>query len=60
MTIQLTQKETMILEDQKKHEELCVQKYKSYAKQVHDPELKQMFNSHAGRSSSIWIQLTRC
>ncbi|HBN95404.1 MAG TPA: spore coat protein, partial [Firmicutes bacterium] len=27
MNITLTQKEKLLLEDQKKHEELCVQKY---------------------------------
>lgn len=47
MTRQLTQKERMLLEDQKKHEEICIQKYQSYANQVQDPQLKQLLNSYA-------------
>jgi len=47
MTINLTQKERLILEDQKKHEEICIQKYTSYANQAQDPQLKQLFNKHA-------------
>ncbi|WP_347491672.1 spore coat protein [Desulfoscipio sp. XC116] len=37
----------MLLQDQKKHEELCIQKYQSYAQQARDPQLKQLFNSLA-------------
>ncbi|WP_092473454.1 spore coat protein [Desulfotruncus arcticus] len=37
----------MLLQDQKKHEELCVQKYQNYAQQAQDPQLKQMFNALA-------------
>jgi len=37
----------MLLQDQKKHEELCVQKYQTYAQQAQDPQLKQLFNSLA-------------
>lgn len=47
MTINLTQKETLLLEDQKKHEELCIQKYSGYASQAQDPQLKQLFSTHA-------------
>lgn len=47
MTRQLTQKERMLLEDQKKHEEICIQKYQSYANQVQDPQLKQLLNNYA-------------
>ena len=43
----LTQKEQFLLQDQKKHEELCVQKYQNYAQQAQDPQLKQLFNSLA-------------
>lgn len=43
----LTQKERMLLEDQKKHEEICIQKYQNYAQQVQDPQLKQMLNNFA-------------
>ncbi len=47
MTIKLTQKETLLLEDQKSHEELCTQKYTNYANQAQDQELKNLFNSYA-------------
>lgn len=43
MNIQLSQKERMLLEEQKAHEELCIEKYKNYACQVQDPQLKQLF-----------------
>lgn len=49
MNINLTQKERMLLGDQKKHEETCVQKYQSYASQAQDPQLKQLFNTHASK-----------
>ena len=45
--MQLSQKERSFLEDQKKHEELCIKKYTNYANQVSDPQLKQMFQAHA-------------
>ncbi|NLW24620.1 MAG: spore coat protein, partial [Clostridia bacterium] len=41
------QKEKLLLQDQKKHEELCIQKYQNYAQQAQDPQLKQLFNSLA-------------
>ena len=47
MNITLTQKERMLLEDQKTHEELCIKKYNDYANQAQDPQLKQMFQAHA-------------
>ena len=47
MSFQLTQKEKLLLQDQKKHEELCIQKYQNYAQQAQDPQLKQLFNSLA-------------
>lgn len=37
----------MLLEDQKKHEQVCIQKYRSYAGQTQSPELKQLFEHHA-------------
>ena len=46
--INLTQKERMLLEDQKSHEKICIEKYTNYAEQANDPELKQLFNTHAG------------
>ncbi len=47
MPVQLTQKEKLLLQDQKTHEEVCIQKYKSYANQASDPQLKQLFNTYA-------------
>lgn len=47
MTIKLTKKETALLQEQKSHEELCIKKYSDYAQQAQDPELKQLFTSHA-------------
>ncbi|MDR5659689.1 spore coat protein [Serpentinicella sp. ANB-PHB4] len=44
-TIQLTQKERLLLEDQKKHEEMCIIKYDNYANEAQDPQLKQLFLS---------------
>ncbi|MGE5627592.1 MAG: spore coat protein [Solirubrobacterales bacterium] len=43
MELTLSQKERMLLEDQKKHEELCIEKYGNYANQAKDPQLKQIF-----------------
>ncbi|SEF61102.1 Spore coat protein CotF [Caloramator fervidus] len=43
----LTQKERMLLQDQKAHEELCIKKYTTYAQQAKDPQLKQLFMQHA-------------
>lgn len=47
MTHKLTQKERLLLEDQKKQEELCIQKYRTYASQVKDPQLKQLLETYA-------------
>ena len=47
MTVQLTQKEQSLLQDQKSHEEICVQKYNSYADQASDPQLKELFRNYA-------------
>lgn len=47
MSLQLTQKEKSLLQDQKSHEEMCVQKYSNYANQAQDPQLKQMFQQLA-------------
>lgn len=43
----LTQKEKMLLQDQAKHEEICIQKYSKYASQAKDQELRNMFNEFA-------------
>ena len=47
MELTLSQKERMLLEDQKKHEQLCIEKYNNYANQAKDPQLKQIFNANA-------------
>ena len=46
MQITLTQKERMLLEDQKSHEELCIEKYTNYEKQAQDIQLKQICNAN--------------
>lgn len=43
----LTQKENYLLQDLKKHEELCIKKYNTYAEQAQDQQLKQLFLGHA-------------
>ncbi|KUO58602.1 MAG: coat protein F [Gracilibacter sp. BRH_c7a] len=45
--MQLSQKERMLLEDLKSHEEMCIKKYTNYANQAQDSQLKQMFQNHA-------------
>lgn len=47
MNFKPTEKEKMLLEDHKKHEQICIQKYQSYASQTQTPELQQLFQSHA-------------
>lgn len=49
MAISFTQKERMLLEDQQKHEQVCVDKYSAYANQAQDTQLKQMFTTFAGQ-----------
>lgn len=45
MQIQLSQKERMLLQDEKNQEEICVVKYKNYAEMAQDPQLKQLFTT---------------
>lgn len=47
MNINLTTRERMLLEDQKKHEEICIEKYNNYSQQASDPQLKNIFSNHA-------------
>lgn len=47
MALKLTAKEKMLMQDQKAHEELCIQKYQNYSNQAQDPQLKELFNSLA-------------
>lgn len=47
LTVQLSQKEKTLLQDQVKHEEICIQKYNNYANQAQCQELKQLFQQYA-------------
>ena len=47
MEITLSQKERMLLEDQKNHEQICIEKYTNYANQAKDAQLKQIFIANA-------------
>lgn len=47
LNLQLTNKERMLLQDQKSHEEICVQKYNDYANLASDPQLKALFKRNA-------------
>ncbi|CAH2213364.1 spore coat protein [Tepidibacter aestuarii] len=44
--LNLTQKERMLLEDQKIHEQMCIDNYTDYAQRAKCPELKQLFNGY--------------
>lgn len=46
MSLTLSQKEKMLLEDQKTHEQICIEKYSNYANQATDPQLKEIFNTN--------------
>lgn len=50
--VNLTQKERSLLEDQQKHEQVCIDKYNNYANQTQDPQLKQLFQSYAGQEQT--------
>lgn len=52
MAISLTQKERMLLEDQKSHEQLCIKKYQDYANKTQDQQLKQLFNNYAAQEQT--------
>lgn len=49
MPLQLSQKEKMLLNDQKTQEENCIDKYTKYANQAGCPQLKQLFSSFAAQ-----------
>lgn len=57
MPAQLTQKERSLLEDQKSHEQVCIQKYQNYAMQAQDPKLRQMFNEYASHEQEHYNTL---
>lgn len=41
--LNLNAKERMLLQDEKSHEELCIEKYNEYSEKACDPELKTLF-----------------
>lgn len=41
-----SQKERTLLEDQKNHEQICIQKYSNYADLAQDPQLKNIFKQN--------------
>lgn len=43
--MKLTEKETMLLKDLKNSEEICIEKYGTYAERAEDPELKELFET---------------
>jgi spore coat protein CotF len=47
MALQLSTKEKQLLNDQKSHEGICIQKYQKYTSQASDPQLKQLLQSYA-------------
>ncbi|MFT8315582.1 MAG: DUF892 family protein [Clostridium sp.] len=46
MQVTLSQKERTLLEDQKSHEQICIEKYANYANKAKDPQLKDIFNAN--------------
>ncbi|KLU67301.1 MULTISPECIES: DUF892 family protein [Desulfosporosinus] len=55
----ISQKERMMLQDQKSHEEMCVQKYTKYANEAQDQQLKQLFNDHASHEKQHFNTLNQ-
>lgn len=55
----LTQKERMLLEDQVKHEEMCIKKYQQYAQRAQDPQLQQLFNSYMTKEQEHYDTLNQ-
>jgi len=49
----------MLLQDQQTHEEICIQKYRSYAQQTNDSQLKQMFNTYAQQEQTHYDTVTQ-
>lgn len=46
LNITLSQKERTLLEDQKSHEQICIEKYALYESQAQDSQLKQIFKAN--------------
>ncbi len=47
MTFTLSTKERLLLEDQKSHEQICIEKYNNYANLACDAQLKTIFQTNA-------------
>ncbi|MCB2290755.1 spore coat protein [Clostridium sp. CS001] len=52
MNITLSQKERMLLEDQKSHEQLCIEKYSNYGCQAKDAQLKEICKANENSERS--------
>lgn len=59
MTMSFTTKEKQLLEDQKNHEEICIKKYSDYAKLATDPQLSQLFTTHAQKEQEHYNTITQ-
>jgi spore coat protein CotF len=59
MTMSFTTKEKQLLEDQKNHEEICIKKYSDYAKLATDPQLSQLFTTHAQMEQEHYNTITQ-
>lgn len=46
MQVTLSEKERLLLEDQKEHEKICIEKYTEYANNASDSQLKDIFNTN--------------
>lgn len=55
----LTEKEKLILKEEKNQEEYFIARHKDYAGQVENPELKKMFNSFAEEQQKHLSQINR-
>lgn len=51
--VNLSTKERMLLEDEKSHEQLCVDKYNEYSNKAHCPELKTYFLNLLKKNNNI-------
>ena len=59
LDLQLTQKEQTLLNDQLKHEEICIKKYTYYSEQAADPELKQLFSTLASQEKEHYSTIEK-
>ncbi|EGT3617166.1 spore coat protein [Clostridium perfringens] len=55
----LTNKETMLIKEEKANEELCIAKYEKSIKEAQDPELKQLFSSILSHEKQHLTSLNR-